>query len=64
MDIGITKLFGGFSNELYVRYNEVYPLENNWLSRLPYTQLYPLLVHAVLFGGHYISSTKDILRKF
>ncbi len=64
MDIGMSRLFGGFSNELYERYNEKYPLEKNWTTRLPYTQLYPLLVHAVLFGGHYIAQTKEILSRF
>ena len=64
MDIAMTKLFGGFSNELYERYNEVYPLEKKWESRLAYSQLYPLLVHAILFGGHYIAQTKEILSKF
>jgi fructosamine-3-kinase len=60
MDIGMTKLFGGFDQRFYDAYNEVYPLENNWHQRLPYSQLYPLLVHAVLFGGHYIVATKNI----
>ena len=64
MDIGMTKLFGSFSSELYDRYNEVYPLEKDWKIRLLYTQLYPLLVHAVLFGSHYISETKDIIHRF
>ena len=32
-DIGMTKLFGGYSNELYDRYNEVYPLDKNWKNR-------------------------------
>ena len=60
MDIGMTKLFGGFDQRFYDTYNEVYPLDNNWHQRIPYTQLYPLLVHAVLFGGHYIAATKSI----
>ncbi|HEU4861330.1 MAG TPA: fructosamine kinase family protein [Chitinophagaceae bacterium] len=60
MDIGMTKLFGGFDQRFYEAYNEVYPLENHWRQRMSYTQLYPLLVHAVLFGGHYIAATKNI----
>ncbi len=61
MDIGMTKLFGGFDQRFYDAYNEVYPLEKDWQQRLRLTQLYPLLVHAVLFGGHYISSARDII---
>ena len=64
MDIGMTKLFGGLDMRFYEAYNEAYPLEKEWQKRLPITQLYPLLVHAVLFGGHYISNVKDILKQF
>jgi fructosamine-3-kinase len=63
MDIGMTKLFGGFSESFYDAYHDVYPLENGWQQRLPVTQLYPLLVHAVLFGGHYIESARQIIKK-
>jgi len=61
MDIGMTKLFGGFDNLFYQSYNEVYPLEHGWKERLAFAQLYPLLVHAVLFGGHYIEQTRTII---
>jgi len=64
MDIGMTKLFGGFDQRFYEAYNETNPLEKGWENRLPVTQLYPLLVHAVLFGGHYIESVKNILKAF
>lgn len=64
MDIGMTKLFGGFNMRFYEAYNDTYPLEKGWEKRLPITQLYPLLVHAVLFGGHYISNVKDIFKQF
>ncbi len=64
MDIGMTKLFGGFDQKFYDAYKEVYPMEHNWKKRLPLSQLYPLLVHAVLFGGHYVSSARQIIRQF
>lgn len=64
MDIGMTKLFGGFDTQFYQAYNDEYPLEHGWTNRLSYTQLYPLLVHSVLFGGHYIQSVQSILRPF
>lgn len=64
MDIGMTKLFGGFDQQFYNSYNDTYPLEKDWQKRLPITQLYPLLVHAVLFGGHYISSAKNIFHAY
>lgn len=61
MDIGMTKLFGGFGEEFYRGYNEVYPLEKDWNTRLEYSQLYPLLVHSVLFGGGYVGRCERIL---
>lgn len=64
MDLGMTLLFGGFSTPFYDAYNRAYPLEKNWRQRIPYTQLYPLLVHAILFGGHYIQSAREILMEF
>ena len=64
MDIAMTKLFGGFDQRFYEAYNGTNPLEKGWENRLPVTQLYPLLVHAVLFGGHYIESVKNILKAF
>jgi fructosamine-3-kinase len=64
MDIGMTKLFGGFDQKFYDAYEEIYPMEHNWKRRMPLSQLYPLLVHAVLFGGHYVSSASEIIRQF
>jgi len=64
MDIGMTKLFGGFDHHFYKAYNETYPLEKEWENRLSATQLYPLLVHAVLFGGHYITNASQVITRF
>lgn len=63
MDMGMTKLFGGFHERFYTAYNDAFPLEKDWLQRLPLTQLYPLLVHAVLFGGHYVESSRGIIKQ-
>ncbi len=63
MDIGMTKLFGGFDKRFYEAYDSEYPLEKGWEERIQLTQLYPLLVHAVLFGGGYVESTKQIIKK-
>jgi fructosamine-3-kinase len=64
MDIGMTLLFGGFDEEFYESYNHTYPLSPGWKQRVPYTQLYPLLAHAVFFGDHYVSKVKEILSIF
>lgn len=64
MDIGITLLFGGFDRAFYDAYNETYPLQQNWKQRIKLTQLYPVLVHAVLFKGHYINEAKEIINAY
>jgi len=64
MDIGMTLLFGGFAQQFYEAYHEIYPLEKGWRQRLPLTQLYPLLVHALLFGGHYVESVRREMKNY
>ncbi len=64
MDIAMAKLFGGFDDRFYNSYNYHFQLENGWEERLPVCQLYPLLVHLLLFGGHYRQMVTDILEKY
>ena len=62
MDIAMTKLFGGFEKEFYESYDYHYPLVKNWQTRLDICNLYPLLVHANLFGGNYYNQIHSILK--
>ena len=64
MDLGMTRLFGGFDLQFYTAYNERFPLEKGWEKRVTLTQLYPLLVHAILFGGHYVESARQVIKNF
>lgn len=64
MDIGMTQLFGGFDSSFIEAYQHFYPLEHNWRKRLPLTQLYPILVHAVLFGGQYVQEARSIIIRY
>lgn len=64
MEIAMTLLFGGFDQQFYRYYNEITPLEKGWEQRIEICQLYPLLVHAILFGGSYVSSVKTLLKRF
>lgn len=63
MDIGMSKLFGGFDKRFYDAYNEVFPLETGWEERIHVANLYPLLAHVNLFGGSYTGQVIQILRK-
>lgn len=64
MDIAMTLLFGGFDRLFYVYYNDCYRLQDGWKERVALFQLYPLLVHLLLFGGHYYYSVKEITGKY
>lgn len=64
MDIAMSLLFGGFDKSFYDYYNAFYPLENGWQQRVELCQLYPLLVHLILFGGHYYYSMKEIIERY
>lgn len=64
MDIAMTTLFGGFGQEFYNSYNESFQLEKGWEERLDIHNLYPLLVHLVLFGRSYLPDIMRILSRF
>ncbi|NWJ52711.1 MAG: fructosamine kinase family protein [Bacteroidetes bacterium] len=64
MDIAMSRLFGGFNQTFYEAYTEAYPLDNGWMERVDICNLYPLLVHVLLFGQQYANEVTRILRKF
>lgn len=64
MDIAMAKLFGGFDDRFYASYQYHFPLQAGWEERLPVCQLYPLLVHLLLFGGHYRQLVVETLAKY
>jgi fructosamine-3-kinase len=43
-------------------YQEVAPLAAGWPDRVPLHQLFPLLVHTVLFGPGYAARAADAAR--
>ncbi|RAJ02305.1 fructosamine-3-kinase [Chitinophaga skermanii] len=62
MDLAMTRLFGGFDNRFYLAYQAAAPLAPGWQQRIGICQLYPLLVHYILFGGSYYNSIKEVLQ--
>ncbi len=58
-DIAMTELFGAFPQEFYAGYNQTWPLDSGYRNRKHIYNLYHLLNHALLFGGHYIQSCKE-----
>lgn len=64
MEFGITTLFGGFSERFFAGYHEVLPLPAGWRERNPLYQLYHLLNHHLIFGGHYGREAFALARRY
>lgn len=64
IEIAFTQLFGGFPSAFYQSYFEAMPLAPGFESRADVYNLYPLLVHTLLFGSSYATSVTSILRRF
>jgi fructosamine-3-kinase len=64
MDIAMMKLFGGYPQDIFTIYNDIYPLKDDWKSRIPIWQLYFILVHVNLFGSSYYGQAKHIINQF
>lgn len=63
-DLAMCKLFGGFSDTFFDAYNSYYPLESHWNDRVDIHQLYPLLVHLILFGSGYKEQVMRIIKHY
>jgi fructosamine-3-kinase len=63
-DLAMLALFGApHLAEILAGYAEAHPLARGWRHRVRLHQLYPLAVHAVLFGGGYVAETRALLRE-
>jgi fructosamine-3-kinase len=63
-DLAMLALFGPVPEQLLGAYQEVHTLHDGWRERIALFQLYPLLVHSVLFGGAYRDRAKAIAVRF
>jgi protein-ribulosamine 3-kinase len=64
MEIAYTRLFGEFNKDFYSAYQEVNPIPPGFEHRMDIYNLYPLLVHANLFGRSYLTRIDQILERF
>ncbi len=62
-DIAMTELFGGFGQDFYAAYNEVFPLDPAYSSRKVLYNLYHVLNHLNLFGGSYLGQAEAMMQK-
>lgn len=63
-DMAMLALFGSVPSRLVGAYTEANPLDDGWEERVGLWQLYPLLVHTVLFGGSYRASAEALARRY
>ncbi len=64
VDLAMLRLFGSPGSRFVAAYEEVAPLAPGHEERVGLYQLFPLLVHAVLFGGGYGSSVERTARRY
>ena len=64
MDWAMLSLFGNYPTVAMEKYNEIHPIEKDFEKRKEIHQLYPLLVHLILFGKGYYRSVMSIIEKF
>lgn len=64
MDLAMMRLFGGFSSRVFAAYEEAHPLQPGHEDRTRLYQLYPLLVHVLLFGGTYTTQFTNALNHY
>ncbi|MBI5505040.1 MAG: fructosamine kinase family protein [Deltaproteobacteria bacterium] len=65
IELAFTTLFSTFGQTFYSRYHELRPIAPGFFEeRAALYNLYPLLVHTLLFGGSYAHSVDSTLRRF
>ena len=64
IELAFTRLFGGFDSRFYNSYQEAWPLAAGFEERVDIYNLYPLLVHVNLFGTSYLTSIKNVLKRY
>ena len=64
-DLAMLLLFQGpHTARIIGAYDEAAPLADGWPERVGLHQLHPVMLHAVLFGGGYVSQAVQIARRY
>ena len=64
VDLAMLRLFGSPSTRVFEAYGEAAPLADGHEERVGLWQLFPLLVHTVLFGGGYGAQAESTARRY
>ena len=63
-DLAMMRLFGGFGPACFAAYQQAHPLAEGWEDRVALHQIAPLVVHAIKFGGGYVSNAADAIARY
>lgn len=64
-DLAMLALFGApHLGRILAAYQEVSPLSDGWRERVNLHQLHPVMLHAVLFGGGYVSRARALAEAY
>jgi protein-ribulosamine 3-kinase len=63
-DLAMTELFGRLPQKFYDVYQEVFPMNPGYQERKDLFNLYHLLNHLNIFGSSYLSSVKQIVKRY
>lgn len=60
-DLAMTELFGGYSQDFYAAYQDVWPVDQDYKVRKTLYNLYHILNHLNLFGGGYLRQAEHMI---
>ena len=63
-DLAMTELFGRLPQRFYDAYHEAFPLNPGYEERKDLFNLYHLLNHLNLFGGSYLGSVEQVIKRY
>lgn len=64
IDLAMLRLFGAPDDRVFSAYEEQWPLSEGWRERVGLWQLFPLLVHAALFGDGWGGRAAGVARRY
>lgn len=64
IELSFTKMFGGFGQDFYGVYREMWPLEPGFEQRVDIYNMYPSMVHVNLFGTSYLGGVEHVLSQY
>ncbi len=62
-DLAMMEMFGGFSQGCFTAYGKTLAIDTGYEQRRPFYQLYHVLNHANMFGGGYITRSRQMIEE-